>query len=101
MTVRTNRARSIALVLCSAIAVLTVQFATVLPANAVTSVSLTKDVTVGSPPSGTFAGASSGDGWDVVFSGDSIYNIFHHGTQFVLDCHSQTDGSHCDTVGGI
>jgi len=86
---------------CATIGVIAVQMSAVVPAAASTSVSLTKDVTVGSPPSGSFAGASSGDGWDVLFFGGSIYNIFHHGAQFILDCHSQTDGSHCDTVSGI
>lgn len=101
MTVRSTRARSLALVLCATFGVLTVQLSTIRPASAITSVSLTKDVTVGSPPSGSFAGASSGDGWDVLFYGDSIFNIFHHGSQFLLDCHLQADGTHCNTVGGI
>ncbi|HEV7524843.1 MAG TPA: fibronectin type III domain-containing protein [Acidimicrobiia bacterium] len=101
MPVRTIRARSLALVLCATFGVLAVQASMVAPASAVTSVSLTKDVTVGAPPSSSFVGASSGDGWDVLFFGDSIFNVFHHGSQFVVDCHLQADGSHCDTVGGI
>jgi hypothetical protein len=71
------------------------------PAAADTLVSLTKDVTVSAPPSGSFAGADSGDGWDITFYRDRVFNIFHHGSQFVIDCHLQTDGSHCDTVGEI
>jgi hypothetical protein len=101
MTVRNPRARSMTLALCTTIGVLTMLLSPVAPAAAVTSVSLTKDVTVGAPPSSSFAGASSGDGWDVLFYGDSIFNIFHHGVQFVVDCHLQADGSHCDTVAGI
>lgn len=71
------------------------------PAGATTSVSLTKDIAVAAPPSGNFAGAGSGDGWDVSFYGDRIFNVFHHGSQYIVDCHLQTDGSHCDTVATI
>ena len=46
-------------------------------------------------------GPNSGDGWDVLFYGDRIFNIFHHGSQFLVDCHLQTDGSHCDTVSSV
>ena len=71
------------------------------PAGASTIVSLSKDVTVSAPPSGSFAGASTGDGWDVMFYQDRVFNVFHHGSQFFVDCHLQTDGSHCDTVEGV
>jgi hypothetical protein len=80
--------------------VLTALPASTPPAGAST-VSLIKDVTVSAPPSGSFAGAASGDGWDVMFYRDRIFNLFHHGQYFVLDCHLQTDGSHCDTVGSV
>jgi hypothetical protein len=70
-------------------------------AGAATTVTLTKDVTVAAPPSSSFAGASSGDGWDVAFYQDRVFNVFHHSAQYQIDCHLQTDGSHCDTVGGI
>jgi hypothetical protein len=82
-------------------AVLAAPLLSIPAANAAPSVSLTKDVTVAAPPSSSFAGANSGDGWDVLFYGDRVFNIFHHGYQFLVDCHLQTDGSHCDTVSGI
>jgi hypothetical protein len=80
--------------------VLTALPASTPPAGAAT-VSLIKDVIVSAPPSGNFAGASTGDGWDVMFYRDRIFNIFHHGSSFNVDCHLQTDGSHCDTVDTI
>jgi uncharacterized repeat protein (TIGR01451 family) len=65
-------------------------------ANAATSVPLTKDVTVAAPPSSTFSSATSGDGWDVQFYGARIYNVFHHNSgAYQIDCHEQSDGSHC------
>jgi hypothetical protein len=86
---------------CLATGLLSVTPALVQTASATTVVSLTKDVTVSSPPSGSFAGATSGDGWDISFYRDRVFNVFHHGQQFLIDCHLQSDGSHCDTVEGI
>jgi hypothetical protein len=65
-------------------------------------IQLTRDVTFPTPPASTFAGASSGDGWDVQFLGNRIYNVFHHNSSaYRVDCHLQSDGSHCDTVNGV
>ena len=67
-----------------------------------TTIQLTKEVTVPTPPASTFAGAASGDGWDVQFLGDRIFNVFHHNSNaYQVDCHLQSDGSHCDTVDGV
>jgi hypothetical protein len=96
-----GRTRAIRMVLSIAIAAMAVPSLAAAKAGATASVTLTKDVTVGAPPSGTFAGAASGDGWDVLFYRDRILNVFHHGSQFLVDCHLQADGSHCDTVAGI
>ena len=38
-------------------------------------------------PSSAFAGSTGGDGWDVFFSDDKVFNIFHHQDTLVLDCH--------------
>ena len=95
------RVRARTFVLSLAIAVLAAPLLSIPAASADPSVSLTKDVTVAAPPSSSFAGANSGDGWDVLFYGDRVFNIFHHGSQFVVDCHLQTDGSHCDTVSNV
>lgn len=72
------------------------------PADAVTSsIQLTRDVTMPTPPATSFAGATSGDGWDVQFLGDRIFNVFHHNsTNYMVDCHLQSTGAHCDTTGG-
>ena len=65
-------------------------------AHAASTVPLTKDVTVAAPPSASFSAATSGDGWDVQFYGSRIFNIFHHnGSAYQIDCHEQSDGSHC------
>lgn len=70
------------------------------PAQAVTnSVQLTRDVTVPTPPATSFAGATSGDGWDVQFLGDRIFNVFHHNPSvYQVDCHLQATGQHCDAA---
>ncbi|MDQ1481343.1 MAG: hypothetical protein QOI44_2204, partial [Actinomycetota bacterium] len=83
-----RRTRAIPIVLFAMIAALAVPLVPVSVAGATpASVTLTKDVTVGAPPSSTFAGAASGDGWDVLFYRDRILNVFHHGFQLVVDCH--------------
>lgn len=65
-------------------------------ASATSTVPLTKDVTVAAPPSSSFSTATSGDGWDVQFYGSRIFNIFHHNASaYQIDCHEQSDGSHC------
>lgn len=71
------------------------------PAQAVTStVQLTRDVMLPTPPATSFAGATSGDGWDVQFLGDRIFNVFHHNSSaYQVDCHLQATGEHCDTAG--
>ncbi len=73
------------------------------PASAApATVDLTRSVTVPTPPSSNFTGATSGDGWDVQFYEDRIFNVFHHNsTSYQVDCHLQSDGTHCDTVGGV
>ena len=96
-----HRLRARTLVLSLAIAVLGAPLLSIPTAGADAAVSLTKDVIVAAPPSGSFAGANSGDGWDVLFYGERIFNVFHHGWQLSVDCHLQTDGSHCDTVSGV
>lgn len=52
--------------------------------------------TVAAIPSSTFTGSTGGDGWDVFFSDDFVFNIFHHNDgAVVLDCHSRTTGNRC------
>jgi hypothetical protein len=95
------RLRARTVVLSLAIAVVAAPLLSIPIASADAAVSLTKDVTVAAPPSSSFAGANSGDGWDVLFYGDRIFNVFHHGGEFRVDCHEQSDGSHCDTVSSV
>ncbi len=86
--------RGVALIATTASAVGVLSFGSV--AGAATTVALTKDVTVAAPPSSSFSSAASGDGWDVQFYGSRIYNVFHHnGADYNIDCHEQSDGSHC------
>lgn len=50
----------------------------------------------------TFAGATSGgDGYDVGFYQDHIFNVFHHGTSLQVMCVNRDDGSPCVTTGGV
>ena len=81
------------------------------PASTVTDVRAVKSVTAGAIagysqlyssstvaaiPSSTFSGSTGGDGWDVFFSDDFVFNIFHHSDNIVLDCHSRTTGARCE-----
>ena len=41
-----------------------------------------------------FSGSSGGDGWDVFFGGNRIFNIFHHNNSaVVIDCHERSGAS--------
>lgn len=47
-----------------------------------------------------FTTATSGDGWEALFFGDKIYNVFHHYPDQgirgkLLDCHSKYSGTSC------
>lgn len=81
------------------------------PASGVTDVRATASVTAGAitgysqlyssetvapVPSSTFSGSTGGDGWDVFFYDDFVFNIFHHnGGAIVLDCHLRSTGARC------
>lgn len=80
------------------------------PATGVTDVKATKTVAAGliegssqvyssetsaSIPSSNFSASTGGDGWDVFFSEENVYNIFHHSDQIVLDCHLRSTGDRC------
>lgn len=81
------------------------------PASDVTDVRAVKSVTAGAIsgysqlyssstvapiPSSSFSGSTGGDGWDVFFSDDFVFNIFHHSDNIVLDCHLRSTGDRCD-----
>ena len=51
--------------------------------------------TSASVPSSTFSASTGGDGWDVFFSDNYVFNIFHHSDNIVLDCHLKTTGARC------
>lgn len=43
-----------------------------------------------------FQGSSGGDGYDLTFAGDRVFNVFHHNaTQIQLDCHLKATGASC------
>jgi hypothetical protein len=42
-----------------------------------------------------FSGGAGGDGFDLTFVGDRVYNVFHHGSSIKLDCHLKASGSTC------
>lgn len=42
-----------------------------------------------------FQGGAGGDGFNLTFVGDRVYNVFHHGTSIKLDCHLKASGSAC------
>lgn len=50
-------------------------------------------------PSTNFSASTGGDGWDVFFSDENVYNIFHHDTGVLrLDCHVRATGDRCTTT---
>lgn len=81
------------------------------PASGVTDVKATATVSAGliegtsqvyssetsaSIPSSNFTASTGGDGWDVFFSEENVYNIFHHdGGSIRLDCHLRSTGARC------
>lgn len=60
-----------------------------------TTVQYTNVKVTPAPPSSSFAGAQSGDGWGLSFSADKVYNVFHHAQTLQVDCHSQATGASC------
>ena len=46
-----------------------------------------------------FQGSSGGDGFDLTFGGDYVFNVFHHDGQVRVDCHVKATGESC--FGGI
>ncbi|MCX6414618.1 MAG: fibronectin type III domain-containing protein, partial [Actinobacteria bacterium] len=52
--------------------------------------------TTSSVPSSSFSASTGGDGWDVFFSDDKVFNIFHHESPMRLDCHLIATGARCD-----
>ena len=51
--------------------------------------------TTSSVPSSSFSASTGGDGWDVFFSDDKVFNIFHHAVSTQLDCHLIATGDRC------
>ena len=46
-----------------------------------------------------FQGSSGGDGYDLTFGGDYVFNIFHHDGALRIDCHVKATGEAC--FGGV
>ena len=42
-----------------------------------------------------FSGGSGGDGFNLTFVGDRVYNVYHHADLIYLDCHLKATGSTC------
>jgi hypothetical protein len=43
-----------------------------------------------------FQGSSGGDGYDLTFTNDRVFNVFHHNaSQIQLDCHLKATGASC------
>ena len=66
-------------------------------AGAITGYSqLYSSETVAPVPSSSFSGSTGGDGWDVFFYDDFVFNIFHHDNAKIrLDCHLRSTGGRC------
>ena len=46
-------------------------------------------------PSSTFSASTGGDGWGVAFYDNYVFNVYHHSSDTVLDCHLRTTGERC------
>jgi hypothetical protein len=44
---------------------------------------------------GSFTGSTGGDGYDLTFVDDRVYNQFHHSTSIQLQCHLKATGNSC------
>lgn len=42
-----------------------------------------------------FNGGTGGDGFNLTFAGDRVYNVFHHAASIYLDCHLKSTGGAC------
>lgn len=42
-----------------------------------------------------FTGGVGGDGFNLTFVGDRVYNVYHHADRIYLDCHLKATGSTC------
>lgn len=42
-----------------------------------------------------FSGGAGGDGFNLTFVGDRVYNVYHHADRIYLDCHLKATGSTC------
>lgn len=52
--------------------------------------------TVTNVPASTFSGSTGGDGWDVFFYENYVFNIFHHQSNYIaLNCLLRTTGTLC------
>jgi hypothetical protein len=59
-------------------------------------VTYTHTISIPAPPSSTFSGASGGgDGWGVGLTSTQLFNVFHHNSALIVNCHNQSDASTC------
>ncbi len=96
MHVRTksSRPRRVLALIAALAAGLVGVLATAPPAVAGSTVySVTQTIPV--PPASNYAGVGGGDGWDLSFTSDSVYNVFHHQGSLNFACHKQSDASAC------
>jgi len=46
----------------------------------------------------SFTGGTGGDGYDLTFAGDRVFNQFHHDANLEVQCHIQATGSVCNGI---
>ena len=47
--------------------------------------------------SSSFTSSGGGDGYNVIFAGNKVFNIYHHATSVTLQCHLKSNGDSCYT----
>jgi hypothetical protein len=85
------RAAAVAAILPLSLAVLAATPADPASATSGGTVTYSANINVPAPPASNFAGATSGDGWNVGLSPTAVYNVFHHQEFLGVDCHLQAN----------
>ena len=61
-----------------------------------TPVRISHGFTTGQPPAAQFRGSTKGDGWGLAITSEHVYNLFHHQTNFTVDCHLTATAAECE-----
>ncbi|HLX33008.1 MAG TPA: Ig-like domain-containing protein [Gaiellaceae bacterium] len=66
-------------------------------ASATSTVTYSQQETQPIPPAQNYAGSSGGDGYTIALYNGHVYNVFHHATDVIVDCHLQLNAQPCSS----